>query len=92
MEPYKKTAIFDEVTLPDALHRDHSTKAGVWGVVRVIEGRLRLEYADGTAECILAPGLPGLVRPRQVHRVEPLGAMRMLVEFFEAEPELRPGS
>ncbi len=26
MEPYKKTAFFDEVTLPEALRRDHRSE------------------------------------------------------------------
>ncbi len=88
MRPYKSTAIFDQNSLPAALRRDHSTKAGVWGLVHVLEGRLRLAYADGTPERVLVPGDPGLVRPEQVHFVEPLGAMRMQVEFYAAEPAL----
>ncbi len=88
MEPYKKTAIFDEVTLPEALRRDHRTKRGVWGIIRVIEGRLRLEFDDGAPGRLLSPEAPGLIRPEQVHRVEPLGPMRMQVEFYSAEPSL----
>jgi tellurite resistance-related uncharacterized protein len=86
--PYRITAVFDETTLPTALRREHRTKAGVWGLVRVLEGRLRLAYADGTQDIILGPEAPGLVRPEQAHLVEPLGAMRMQVEFYTAEPPL----
>ncbi|MGC2189855.1 MAG: DUF1971 domain-containing protein, partial [Candidatus Sulfotelmatobacter sp.] len=39
--PYRCTPIFDETTLPAGLRREHRTKAGVWGVIRVLEGRLR---------------------------------------------------
>ena len=88
MTPYKTTSVFDQLTLPAALRREHSTKAGVWGIIRVIEGRLRLSYADGTPTAELAPDRPGLVRPEQVHWVEPLGAMRMQVEFYDREPQL----
>jgi len=85
-EPYKATPVFDQDTLPVGLRRDHSTKAGVWGLVRVLEGRLRLEYGDGTPERLLGPREAGLILPEQKHRVEPLGPMRMLVEFYDRHP------
>jgi tellurite resistance-related uncharacterized protein len=44
--PYRSTPVFDEHTLPDALRRRHNTKAGIWGVVRVLEGRLKLTWLD----------------------------------------------
>jgi tellurite resistance-related uncharacterized protein len=87
-EPYRTTPLFDQHSLPAALRRDHSTKAGVWGLVRVKEGRLRLIYDDGTQERLLEPGVAGLLLPEQVHRVEPLGPVRMRVEFYDVPPEL----
>ena len=84
--PYRSTPIFDETTLPTALRRDHATKEGVWGVIRVLEGALRLEFGDGTPDRRLSPGRSGLLLPAQPHRVEPLGAMRMQVDFYDEEP------
>ena len=84
--PYRITPMFDERTLPAALRREHSTKAGVWGVIRVLEGRLMLRFADGTTEQLLEPGRPGRVAPQQVHHVEPQGPMRMQVEFYDRAP------
>lgn len=84
--PYRSTAVFDETTLPDALRREHRTKAGVWGVIRVIEGKLRLRLADGGEEQVLTPDRPGLVLPEQAHRVEPMGRMRMQVDFYDRPP------
>ncbi|HEY0084783.1 MAG TPA: DUF1971 domain-containing protein [Allosphingosinicella sp.] len=86
MQPYRTTPVFDADTLPAALRRAHSTKAGVWGIVRLLEGRLRLTYEEDGRECILSPGAPGLILPEQPHRVEPLGPMRMQVEFYDAPP------
>ena len=86
--PYRSTPIFDEVTLPAALRSEHRTKAGVWGVIRVIEGRLKLTYLDPASEVILTPERPGLVLPEQPHFVEPLGAMRMQVDFYDQQPSL----
>lgn len=41
-EPYRSTPVFDENTLPGGLRKEHRTKAGVWGIIRVLEGRLRI--------------------------------------------------
>lgn len=87
MTPYRTTAVFDETTLPAALRREHRTKAGAWGIIRLLEGALRLHFTDGRQE-LLSPMAPGLVRPRETHWVEPIGAMRMQVEFYNSEPEL----
>jgi hypothetical protein len=35
-EPYRRTPVFDENTLPAGLRRAHRTKPGVWGVIRVL--------------------------------------------------------
>jgi tellurite resistance-related uncharacterized protein len=86
-EPYRSTPVFDESSLPAALRRDHSTKAGVWGVIRVLEGRLRLERSGGQSS-LLGPEAPGLVSPGEVHRVEPLGPIRMQVDFYTSPPDL----
>ena len=85
-EPYRSTPVFDEAMLPAALRSDHSTKAGVWAMIRVLEGRLRLRYAEPPAERILERGDAGLCLPEQVHSVEPLGAMRMRVDFYDTDP------
>jgi tellurite resistance-related uncharacterized protein len=86
--PYRTTPVFDEETLPAGLRREHRTKAGVWGVIRLLEGRLSLSFTWTGRERLLSPGTPGLVRPEEPHLVTPLGAMRMQVEFYEAEPQL----
>lgn len=82
--------MFDEVTLPVGLRREHRTKAGVGGVIRVLEGRLRCQVLDPASEAILDPGRPGLVLPDQPHLVEPLGAMRMQVDFDDRHPGEQP--
>ncbi len=86
MAAYRSTPIFDEMTLPAALRADHRTKAGTWGVITILEGAVRLTFADPPAETILSPGHPGLVRPRQTHFVTPIGAMRMQVDFHDSPP------
>ena len=85
--PYRSTPVFDEMTLPQALRRDHSTKAGVWGVIRILEGQLRLFFADGR-ELRLDPSHPGRIKPEEVHWVIPVRKMRMQVDFYDREPAL----
>lgn len=86
--PYRSTPIFDETTLPAALRGEHRTKAGVWGVIRVLDGELRLVHLDPPSDTVLTPQAPGLIAPQQPHFVEPLGAMRMQVDFYDAPPEI----
>lgn len=84
--PYKKTPVFDEASLPAGLRRVHSTKEGVWGMVRMIEGRLRLSFPDSGRELVLTPDAPGLLEPCEPHFVEPLSPFRMQVEFYRSRP------
>lgn len=87
MTLYRTTLIFDETTLPAALRREHSTKAGVWGVIRVLAGELLISYADGRAET-LTPERSGIVRPQELHWVKPIGSMQMQVEFYDSDPDV----
>jgi tellurite resistance-related uncharacterized protein len=81
---YKQTPTFDQDSLPAGLRREHRTKAGVWALIHVVEGSLLYRILDPASEEILTVGTPGIVVPEQLHEVEPLGPMRMFVEFFSA--------
>lgn len=85
--PYRSTPVFDDVSLPRALRERHNTKAGVWGVIRVLEGQLKLTFLDPPSEQVLGPETPGHILPEQPHFVTPLGAMRMQVDFYDQAPE-----
>ncbi len=89
--PYKVTPVFDESTLPAGLRRVHSTKEGVWGVVRLLEGRLRLFFPETGRDLVLTADAPGLLEPGEPHLVEPLSPFRMQVEFYRSSPS-RPGA
>lgn len=81
---YRKTAIFNQDTLPNGLRKTHRTKPGVWALIHVVEGRLRYRSLEPFQEQILLPGTAGLVRPEQAHEVEPLGVVQFYVEFYSA--------
>ena len=86
IRPYRSTPVFDQNTLPAALRARHDTKAGVWGLVRVIEGELQLTYLDPHSEIVLTPDKPGLILPQQPHFVTPRGPMKMQVDFYDQPP------
>jgi hypothetical protein len=51
-------------------------------LIHVIEGRLHYLTFDPASESELTPRKPGVVRPGQLHEVQPLGPVRMFVEFY----------
>ena len=80
--PYKRTAELDERTIPAGLRKDHATRAGVWGLIDVLSGRLRyVVEAPLAGERVLDPARPGVVVPEVKHLVEPEGPVRFYVEF-----------
>ncbi len=84
---YKRTPTWTETTLPAALRRDHSTKSGVWAKIHVEQGTLRYRVPSLNTTVDLTPARPGIVVPQVLHAVEPLGAVRVWVEFWHAPPE-----
>jgi tellurite resistance-related uncharacterized protein len=86
-QPYRVTPVFDEHTLPAALRREHRTKTGVWGIIRVLQGQVRLVKSDCVS--VLTADRPGLVKPEEPHWVEPLGSIKMQVEFFDRDPSMK---
>ena len=94
LEPYKRTATFDQHTVPAALLNNHSTKPGVWGLIRVLSGQLRYRITDprreATEQVLSAAGEPGLVVPTLLHFVEPIGNVEFFVEFWRAPAPVAP--
>ena len=84
--PYKMTQVFDEVSLPLAIRNAHQTKAGVWGLLRVLEGEAVLVFHDGQTQVRVNPDQPAPIPPEAIHHVEVTGPMRMLVEFYHEAP------
>lgn len=83
---YRQTPVFDCTTVPAGLRKSHRTKAGVWALIHVLEGRLRYRRLEPFSEQILSPETPGVVHPQQPHEVEPLGEVQFYVEFYAAQP------
>lgn len=90
--PYAASPIFDDQTLPDALRNDHRTKAGTWGLLRVLEGEVRLIFNEPHAEQRVTSDTPAIIPPQATHYVVPVGSMRMQVEFWRERPDLCKGT
>lgn len=86
-QPYKTTPVFDETSLPAAIRNAHSTKAGVWGLLRIIEGAADLVFHEPRHVVRVTPEQPAPIPPEAVHHVELAGPMRMQVEFYREPPQ-----
>lgn len=84
--PYATSPLFDEQTLPDSLRNEHRTKEGTWGLLRVLDGEVRLIFQDPPSERLVVPGSPAIIPPQATHHVVPLGKMTMRVEFYRDPP------
>lgn len=84
--PYKSTPVFDETSLPQGLRNDHSTKADVWGLLRVLEGRVTLVFHDPRRAIEVTVDNPAEIAPQAVHHVKTHGPMRMQVDFYREPP------
>ena len=85
---YRRSPVFTRETVPAGLLRAHTTKAGTWGLLHVLEGRLLFRVHEPASETLLEPGRPPGVIPSQVpHEIEPRGdgAVRFYIEFFHAQ-------
>jgi tellurite resistance-related uncharacterized protein len=80
---YKRTPIFDLATTPAGLRKSHTTKAGVWGEIVVVEGRLLYVIEnEEDASFILRPGVSGAIAPEAPHHVDPYEDARFYVRFL----------
>jgi tellurite resistance-related uncharacterized protein len=86
---YRRTPVFDQDTIPAGLCREHRTASGVWGLITVLEGRLRFRTLHPVSETVLTPDTPTAVAPQQPHEVAPDGPVRFYVEFYRAEAARR---
>ena len=79
----RRTPEFNQQDFPEGLKKDHSTKAGVWGRITVVEGLLHY-HCDAPVDrsILLEAGMSAAIPPGLRHRVEPQGPVRFYVEFF----------
>ncbi len=84
---YRQTPVFTRDTVPPGLLKAHRIKAGSWGKLHVIEGRLLFRLHEPPSETLLDPTRPPVVIPPQARHEVALpdaGPVRFYVEFFHA--------
>jgi ferredoxin len=80
---YRRTMVFDASTTPLELRKRHTTKAGVWGEIVVLDGRVLYVIEDEKdASFVLRPGVSGGIAPAAPHHVEPFPGARFFVRFL----------
>ncbi|PID45524.1 MAG: tellurite resistance protein [Proteobacteria bacterium] len=79
----RKTPEFDENSVPKGLLNAHQTKAGTWGKIVILEGKLQYKINEPEEEIVvLDVDNYGVVEPTILHEVKPLGKVRFHVEFY----------
>jgi tellurite resistance-related uncharacterized protein len=83
----KPGSFFTATTIPKGLLRDHTTRVGTWGVIRVSSGTLEYSIPQEepspvvVVEC--SPDLPGIIEPQVKHHVKALSEdLKFVVEFY----------
>ena len=83
---YARTREFDQDTVPRGLVSSHTTRAGAWARIHVLEGTLLYQVEPPVDRCVRLDGpATGIVVPEVPHHVKPQGPVRFFVEFFRVE-------
>ena len=79
-----KIGTFTTNKIPKGLLREHTTKAGTWGVIRILKGKLRYTINEPSpAEYILDKDSRGIIEPQVKHEVAALtDDLEFFVEFY----------
>jgi tellurite methyltransferase len=81
---------FDADTLPPGLRRDHRVAERTWGVLRVLEGAVRVTmHTDPPLDRTLYAGDRQPIPPGVPHAVDLTGPARVAVDFLTRAPASR---
>jgi tellurite methyltransferase len=80
---YKETPVFDEQSVPAGLLASHTLRAGTWGQIVILEGKVDYVIEDAPALAfVLRPGVEGAVAPERPHHVGLQPGARFKVRFL----------
>ena len=81
---YKRTSLFTESTVPAGLLKAHQTKAGTWGKIVVVKGKVLYRILEpDLEEHLLDTNHFGVVEPGIPHEIEPIGEVSFYVDFYK---------
>lgn len=85
VNPYKKTRVFTEETIPEGLLKNHQTLPEVWGKIVILRGKLDYIIQSSPVEVVnLDDEKFGVVEPQILHHVKPNGPVEFYVEFYKS--------
>jgi len=74
---------FTATSIPRGLLKDHSTRSGTWGIIRVSQGLLQYSIQDEEEVFQLSADMPGVIEPERKHSVKALSHdVQFVVEFY----------
>ena len=79
---YRTTEVFTAETLPAGLRKVHSTKAGVWGEVKLLAGTARFRFLPEGTEVALRAGDVVVAGPQHEHELLPGPGMQVQIAFW----------
>lgn len=87
---YSRTMEFTPENLPAKLKAAHSTKAGTWGLLHVLEGKVLYSLEPPQhGEQLAAAGDSVVIEPGVLHHVAFVESGRFYVEFYRAADSSR---
>lgn len=79
----KRTPEFSDENVPHGMLGEHRTASGIWGKIKVFEGRLIYRILEPSIEeHQLDASLDGIVEPQTAHQVEIKEPVKFHVEFY----------
>lgn len=78
----RTTAVFDRTTVPKGLLSSHRIADGVHGRLVVSSGSIRFVFEDTMEATTVTAGESLVIPPARPHRLEVVGAVTMMVEFY----------
>lgn len=92
LESYARSPDFTPETLPAKLQSAHSTKAGTWGLLHVLQGEVLYQLeAPRSGKRAVRAGQTVVIEPQVQHFVSFTAPGKMFVEFFRMPVESAPG-
>lgn len=86
-EAYGRSPDFTSENLPAKLRSAHSTKAGTWGLLHVLEGKILYQLeAPYSGSALVAAGERVVIESEVPHHVEFVEPGRFFVEFYRLAP------
>lgn len=82
---YRRSATFNESSIPAGLLRDHETKPGVWARIVIEAGQLDYTIYSPLRTFLLTPGQPGIIPPCVAHNVKADRPVSFHVEFLRLD-------